>query len=78
MKDNGQFKIEKGIPIPDSRHVAGFSAMLRKLKPGDSILRTGIICGGQVTGNIGKVSKQTGFKFTTRKVEGGVRVWRVS
>ncbi len=76
MKANGEFKIEKGIPAPASR-ARSSSALrdtLRKMQPGESVLvpsenRSGIA--GDMTQIWGRGNG------TSRKEEGGVRIWRL-
>lgn len=61
-------RIDRGIPIP-MRQNARYP--FREMRVGDSILLT-----GNSAGLTGQWARSTGWKFTTRKVEGGVRVWR--
>lgn len=75
------YEIEDGVPIP-KKNVGGerkedsFAGMLRALQPTQSVF----VPGKKIT-SVGRyfnvVGKQTGYKFTSRTVEGGVRVWRV-
>ena len=75
MKSNGEFKIETGIPIPPPQ-TGGGRYPWRKMKVGDSFLVPGKT---QKTWNgVSAAHKMTGFKFTVRTVEGGVRVWRIA
>jgi len=71
-----KFKIEKGIPIPPAREGSGLTATLRKLAVGDSIFCRGITQ-QSVSTISSRFSKRDGLKFVTRKVKGGVRVWRI-
>lgn len=75
-----EYKVEDGIPIPSKmtgpgRSIGEFRQKLKTLQVGQSILygksRSGVhtICK--------KIKKETGFMFTARKVDGGVRVWRI-
>lgn len=77
------FKIEKNIPLPEHqrgrRNGSGKNQMiLKSMEVGDSIF---IKNGNQVkVANLFQVAAKslgTGMKIATRKVEGGVRVWRV-
>ena len=70
-------KIEKGIPSPSKRgRVASLSTVLKSMALQDSVY---VECknSGSVNAPITKVKKETAFQFTTRKVEGGFRVWRI-
>lgn len=76
------FEIEKGVPIPPKKSKLNkypFHAM----EPGDSFLiplppevdrRTFTV---RVTVRVAAWRKATGYRFTIRTMEGGVRVWRV-
>lgn len=35
---NGEFKIEKRVPIPKSRNKLGYAATMRQLKAGESVM----------------------------------------
>lgn len=68
-------KVEKGIPAPVLREVVKYP--YEDMEVGDSFYVEG--------GTLNKLCYQNrkagialGWKFTVRKVEGGVRVWRVA
>lgn len=67
-----ELKIEKGIPLPPVR--PGISSTLRSTEVGDSVFLPGYKTTGAVRGILANL---TG-KFAARKVDGGVRVWRVA
>jgi len=77
-----KYTVERGVPIPNTAHgnklqPLSFSGQLRSLKKGQSILvpdktQERVAATGAV------VCKKTGQKYTTRLVDGGVRIWRVS
>lgn len=70
--------IEKDIPIPASRKPGRNGdkyAILMDMTTGDSVLVTGVKA-ASVAHQALLIGKDTGYKFTTRPVEGGVRVWR--
>jgi len=70
--------IEKDIPIPASRkpgRSADKYAILMDMEVGDSVLVTGVKA-ASVAHQARFIGKDTGYKFTVRPVEGGVRVWR--
>lgn len=66
--------IEKGIPIPEKRGMHGYSALLRELKPGDSVLLP--IVPYRAYGLGWKVLGKGNFR--SKKENGGTRVWRIS
>ena len=70
--------IEKNIPIPANRkpgRSADKYAILMDMEVGDSVLVTGVKV-ASVVHQARVIGKDTGYKFTGRPVEGGVRVWR--
>jgi hypothetical protein len=71
-------KVESGIPLPptNSTHQSGVSNTLRTMKIGESFLYRGLPVTVRIIAN--RISKEAGGrKFATRKVEGGLRVWRI-
>ncbi len=67
------FKIEKGVPIPDVR-CSGLSEFLRKLEIGDSVLFP-----RSFQSKVAVTGKNIGIKVATRKEDKDtVRVWRVA
>jgi len=60
--------IEKNIPIPNS----GVRDALSKMEVGDSFKIVGVSSGYRYA-----IAKQIGIKITARKVDDGIRVWRV-
>ena len=70
-----ELKIESDIPIPAKNlGKKGFSAVLRKLKTGQSVVFPGPISTAHNT------IRYLGGNRTThvvRKVEGGYRIWRI-
>ena len=75
---NGEIKIETGIPMPPGLGQRGRSRKYpwREMKVGDSFLVPGVTRQKWRSAPAGE--KATGFKFATRAVEGGIRVWRVA
>ena len=72
--DNGELKIESGIPVPPARARGGMNAAIRLLKPGESVL-----CH---KGTEGSVRNAAYFilgagNFVCRKEPSGIRVWRI-
>ena len=78
------FVIEKGIPVPPS--LRGKRYPFNEMEIGDSIL---IPCGGEsvnferfrnrVTAYMSGARKENKeLKLVSRKVEGGIRVWRIA
>jgi hypothetical protein len=75
-----EFKIEKGVPMPN--HGNGgrefpLPAALRKMEIGDSVLVVNR-SRDSVVGTTAFIKRETGARFSTRVVDGGVRIWRVS
>lgn len=82
MANNGEFKIEKGVPIPARKFGSGRTPKYpwRAMEVGDSFF---------VQSDNPKQTQQAitstacnrrshyGSRFTVRQVEGGVRVWRI-
>ncbi len=68
--------IEKGVPLNTNRIHGNARYPWREMEVGDSFL----VLERKIT-NFSAIAnsacKRTGFKFTCRTVEGGVRVWRV-
>jgi len=73
--DNDELKIEKGVPLPTSRG-GGILTILRLCEVGDSILYKKTQ--GSAASLAKLVGSEKGWKFTTRKVDGGIRIWRVA
>lgn len=73
--------VEKNIPIPPrpqsgkGRAMSEFTSALLSMEVGDSFLteRPSTKLGGFFA----FARKKTGFRFCSRKVEGGTRVWRI-
>ena len=80
MASDGEFKIEKGVPVPSGYNV-GPRYPLLEMGVNDSFL---VPFGGDdalaVKNRVSKAvyGKHQDRKFTIRQVEGGVRVWRIA
>jgi hypothetical protein len=74
-----EFKIEKDIPLPPRKSSSGRTAKYpwRWMEVGDSFLVPGLERASQFSGRAGKTARTLGIKIATRKVDGGVRVWRI-
>jgi hypothetical protein len=74
-----EFQIEKGVPLPPLAVVSGRPTKYpwTEMAVGDSFFVPGQ-SSVKFSGNITSAKKMTGFKFTTRTVDGGVRVWRTA
>lgn len=78
------YAIEKGVPIPPKRHAlsGGSKYPWRQLEIGDSFLAPLPEHGdarkhhASMTRSACQWAKAVNREFTTRRVEGGVRVWR--
>lgn len=76
-ENSSEFKIEKGVPIITGRRAnTGGKYPFEKLEIGDSFLVP-----NKTTNTFGSFlsywSRRLKRKFISRKVEGGVRVWRI-
>lgn len=76
MNNTNGFVIDSGIPMPVPKS-RGFSATLRQLQVGQSFIVSGARSTSGCSGSIGNVKRTTGFEFAARRVEGGVRIWRI-
>jgi hypothetical protein len=67
-------KIERGIPMPAGASPRGlWGRIAAQMQAGDSVL-----CPMETNAKtIGGALKKLGHKYSTRKVDGGWRVWRV-
>lgn len=68
-----EYVIEKGVP-PIKGRTDGKTALLRQMEIGDSIL----VSTDRVGENFRTCATFAQMKVSVRKVEGGVRVWRVA
>jgi hypothetical protein len=69
-------KIDRGIPLPPSRRGRGSSWPFAELQVTDSFLVTGQPQ-TQVAARMKYWSERLSRRFATRKVDGGIRVWRI-
>lgn len=72
--------VEKGIPIPDESRGGDHATRTYKypfhlMEVGDSFF-VPELNSYQFSGRIANGQHRTGFKFTVRTVEGGIRIWR--
>lgn len=77
-KPNGELKIEKGIPIPETRgrDRKGISSAARALGVGDSFFVPASLCQAvNVRRTVQSVFGSGGY--TTRHEGNGLRVWRI-
>jgi hypothetical protein len=74
-----EFKIEKGVPLPLPRRPRRLAKYpFANLQVGDSFLVPGFSKNGQISGSLANWAKaHPEWRFATRKVEGGLRVWRI-
>ncbi len=71
--------IEKGIPIPPrTGERTGVTDLLRSMEPGDSILLDSPRAARSYTPIMDRLQKKEGLEFTSRTLDDGVRIWRVS
>lgn len=72
---NGDFKIERGIPVPPQHGRKGYSAILRKMKVGESVV---LPTSTQPATNIGYQVFGGSGHITVRKIgPDETRVWRI-
>ena len=85
MVDNNDVRIEKGIPIPGYKHGASranpaavkYYERLKELQAGESILIPEEEIPTGITGTLQYHRLKYGRKFTTRRMDGGLRIWRM-
>lgn len=65
-------EIEKNVPLPPSNNGTGLSAVLRSMEIGDSVL----VESTKKNRLTAAFAKHAPRKFSQRKQEGGIRVWR--
>jgi len=72
--------IDKNIPIPEAR--AKWAKMAAAMQIGDSYLdingTESNASGSKALNAFTQIGRKNGMKFTARKVEGGIRIWRVA
>jgi hypothetical protein len=75
-RDMTEFKIDKNIPIPKRIYDSEYPYPIDNLNVGDSFFieeRTST----QVSHIISRGNKMLGKRFTSRTMDGGVRIWRI-
>lgn len=70
------FKIEKGVPAPKPRMKGLGIDQFRQMEVGDSFVVPSER-GRTFRGNAYNIARRIGIEVTIRRVDGGVRVWRV-
>jgi hypothetical protein len=76
------FPIEKDIPFPGARARNGMAEAIRAMEIGDSVfdpckgLDVGLVINRQ--SNWSGAAKAEGRKVATRRMDGGIRVWRIA
>lgn len=80
MKDNSKFlyPIEKGIPIPEPKKGGPRKFPWRFMKIGDSFLVEGDRNQSNISALASQAARRLNMKFTTRKEDSGIRVWRIA
>ena len=85
MKPNGNFKIEKSVPMPSHRMGAYSHYPLGAMKVGDSFFIPFVGNEDEKFGLRQRAASAASYygkrhqsKFACRKVDGGVRVWRIA
>jgi hypothetical protein len=73
-----EYVIEKNVPPPEMRVSSGLTDVLRSMEVGDSILFQDLKQTG-LSGFITNVCrKDPARRYTSRKIDGGTRVWRIA
>ena len=67
---------DKNIPIPNN-YVTAKKYHFEDMELNDSVLISDKKERSDISCSINRAQKMTGFKFTTRKVPEGIRVWRI-
>ncbi len=70
-------KIDKKIPIQKGYCLYESKYPFKKMKIGDSFLATKAIKISSLRTSAAQFGKRHNIKFLTRKVEGGLRIWRI-
>lgn len=75
MSDNGELKIEKGIPLPNKKGISGsVSDVFKQMAIGDSI-----VFPAKNRSMMFYLQKTTGFRLTSRRInKDEVRIWRIA
>lgn len=73
-----EYVIEKAIPIPASGKAATKSILLKQLEIGDSFYLEGVSYNASAIYSFRAIAHRLNLKLCVRKVEGGVRIWRVA
>ena len=68
-----KYKIEKNIPISKHGKTGKWSSIGKQMEIGDSVL----VNSRKEATSISIALKKTGYKGVTRKVDNGIRVWKV-
>lgn len=72
-------KIDKDIPMPDSRsHGPAPKYPFSQMSIGDSVFFEGCKTGGKETATAHQVGRRKGWRFSSRTQQDGVRIWRIA
>lgn len=72
------YEIEKGVPLPTDKRGGRYSAYPWKaMAVGDSFV-VPRAKNQPLGGMVREATKRLNMKFTTRRVEGGIRIWRIA
>ncbi len=67
--------IEKNVPLPVGRHGKGhWDTVAASMEVGDSVFLLKVGAGNQTA--LGNALRRIGARYTTRQMDGGIRVWR--
>jgi hypothetical protein len=76
MAENGEIKIEKGVPLPSNARGPLSKLPFEQMEIGDSVFFPGKKA-AQMSGYLAK-SRHLGKQFTARTLDGGCRIWRIA
>ena len=78
VKSQPEFLIEKSIPVPlGAGRQGGVLYPFRDMDIGDSIFVAGQASTDGAACSARNLAQRSGLKFTSRTVDGGVRIWRI-
>ena len=73
-----EFKIEKNIPMPPLTSAKnGLTATLRNMEIGDSTF-VNVKTTAEISSSLAYVRNRYKFKFASRHMGGGIRLWRTA
>lgn len=71
------YEIDKDVPVPTNAVGGSPKYPWGTMERGDSFFVPNVPK-GRLTAAVWAAQKKSGFRFTTRTVDGGIRVWRIA